>query len=156
MHSRTSIANALAAAFAAGNLDAEALTVRGGKVLGARARWLRPLARRVAEAFAGKVRPRKEAIARFILGDRGFARAYAKHDLRVTGKGIRADMLPIEAVSGWGVPPICTIGELADWLTLTTGQLDWFTRPGWNRPRSRQDHYRYRTLTKRFGQVRIK
>jgi RNA-directed DNA polymerase len=57
-----------------------------------------------------------------------------------------------------GLPVIESIGDLADWLSLTTSELDWFAdlkglgyKPG--NPRLR--HYNYRILPKRSGGIRL-
>jgi hypothetical protein len=60
--------------------------------------------------------------------------------------------------SGWDLPPIETIGELADWFGVSCGHLDWYAdlgdfarRPGGGKLR----HYRYTIVTKRSGGVRL-
>lgn len=160
MHSRKSIAGALASAFVAGSLDAEELVERGSRVLGQRWAWLRPLAQRVARAYSGKVRPRKAALEKFILHDGGFSRAYFEYDLHLTyDPGNRPTMCPLDAANAWGVRyPISTARELADWLGVSVGELDWFAdRRGleYKRYAPKLSHYRYRTLTKRFGEFRL-
>ncbi len=161
MHSRQTIARALASAFVAGSLDVEELVERGSRIMGSRGRWLRPLARRIARAHGGTLRPRKTAIEKFILFDQGFARAYAKYDLRLAYElgGDRPAMCPIDPARAWDVhSPISTTGELADWLGVSIGELDWFAdrrRLESKQARPKLRHYRYRALTKRFGQVRL-
>ena len=80
MQSYATIVRALSVAFVAGEIDADALAENGSRIMGKRWRWLRPLARRVVERFGGRPRPRHTAVARFILSDRGFSRAYERHD----------------------------------------------------------------------------
>jgi len=67
-------------------------------------------------------------------------------------------MQPVEAAAAWDLPAIATSGELAQWLSITPAELDWFAdlkrltlRP--DCPKLR--HYRYTVLTKRSGSVRL-
>lgn len=57
----------------------------------------------------------------------------------------------------WSVPSIATPGELAAWLGLTPGQLDWFSDvQGRERTaRTPLHHYRYRWIGKPGGGVRL-
>ncbi len=67
-------------------------------------------------------------------------------------------MCPISVAQAWGLPPILTAGELADWLGVSNTELDWFAGlRGFESRRSqgRLRHYHYRPLAKRFGQVRL-
>lgn len=160
MSSSDSIANALSSAFVAGELDEEELVQRGTRVLGRRWQWLRALARRIVQAFAGTVRPRKIAVEKFILSDRGFERACDVHDLWLEfSLDNRPIMSPIEAARAWDVYyPISTTKELADWLGVSLGELDWFADPRrleCKQKHSKLRHYYYRLLPKRFGQVRL-
>ena len=48
---------------------------------------------------------------------------------RASGAGrlaISAEMCPIAAAAGWELPPLRSMGELADWLGISTGELEWF------------------------------
>lgn len=160
MHSRKSIAKALASAFVAGSIEVEELVERGSQLLGRRWRWLRPLARRLAQAHDRAVRPRSSALERFILRDQGFHQAYRKHDLRLAYELVnRPTMCPIDAANAWDAYyPISTTRELADWLKLTVSELDWFAdqrRLESKQRRMKLRHYHYRTLTKKSGQLRL-
>ncbi|NLS91709.1 MAG: RNA-directed DNA polymerase [Planctomycetaceae bacterium] len=152
-------ARALSAAFLAGDFDVDGLVVRGSRVLGKRRRWLRPLARRAVETFAGRPRPRRVTLAEFILGDPGFLQASRRHGLRpATLPTAPSIMCPVGAAESWQIPSIRSAGELADWLGVTIGELEWFAdrrslEYKWNHGRLR--HYHYRPLTKRSGQVRM-
>ncbi len=159
MHSSGVIARALAAAFVAGRIEIEGLVDRGSDLLGKRWRWLRPLARRLCDTYACRPRPRQIAVANFILGDEGFARACEKHDLNVLARlAAPARMSPVAAATSWGVPAIRTPGELADWLGISVSHLDWFAdrrNLEYKRSQGRLRHYHYRPLVKRFGHVRL-
>ena len=159
MQSRATLARTLSKAFVAGEIDVDTLVESGGRILGKRWRWLRPLARRVVERFGGRPRPRQTAVARFILSDRGFARACEKHELRIAdGLAVTSIMCPISVARAWRLPPILNTGELADWLGVRNDELDWFADLRTLESKSSQGrlrHYRYRPLTKRYGQVRL-
>ena len=154
------IARALAAACLAGNLEVDEVADRWGRTMGRRWRWLRPLARRVLAEFAGDARTRESVVARFIASDPGFRRAAFKHDLRVAEVLIASGplMSPVRAAEAWQIPSLRTAGELAQWLGIAPRQLDWFAdrrslESKWHRGPLR--HYHYRTVAKRFGQVRL-
>jgi hypothetical protein len=72
-----SLLKVLAGSFLAGELSVEQVTGRGMQTLGRRWRWLRPLARRYVDAFAGKTRPTRRDVAQFLAQDQGFLRVYA-------------------------------------------------------------------------------
>ena len=60
---RVVLIDGLAEAFLSGPWDLESLVDRGGRVLGRRYRWLRPLARRILSAFPRGPRPRAARLA---------------------------------------------------------------------------------------------
>lgn len=161
MHSHSAIAGALAAAFLAGELEVDGLVDRGGRLLGRRWRWLRPLARRVAGAWSGRTRPRRASLKTFILADRGFARACEETEDDFGLANLVAaptTMRPVEAARTWPVAPLPNAEELARWLDVPARHLQWFADlRSWEQKRSRGRlrHYHYRPLTKRFGQVRL-
>src|SRR4051812_45225542 len=63
----------------------------------------------------------------------------------------------------WSLPAITTMPELAAWLDVTVGELDWFANcTCWNTQRSNStprstalSHYRYRWLAKPTGGLRL-
>jgi RNA-directed DNA polymerase len=159
MHSNAVIARALAAAFLADAFDVERCVDRGAQLLGRRWRWLRPLARRINDAFNGRTRPRQIELVGFLLGDKGFLRAAENRELtlsdRLTGPPM---MSPVAAAASWGVPEIRSSGELADWLGIAINDLQWFAdlrALECKRNKGRLRHYHYRTMSKRFGQIRL-
>src|SRR5260370_3660195 len=67
-------------------------------------------------------------------------------------------MRPVAAVQGWKVPGIEAGGELADWLSLSDDELEWFAdlKGLGNKVRSgKLQHYHYRISQKRWGGVRL-
>ena len=159
------IARRLAAAMLAGDWELDQLVERGGRILGKRWRWLRPLARRIIAAFAGQFRPAFDALAQFIDHDPSFQRACKRQMESDDGILIFAALLPRPAMNArhgppaqWRLPDLPTPGSLADWLKLSPGELDWFAdcqgrEQHW--PAGPLRHYRYRWVPKRSGGLRL-
>lgn len=101
---------------------------RAVRTLGRSRRWLRPLARRYVETFAGRTRPRHRDVVRFLLDDPGFEQARAKYRNEISIAEWLPEpqhMQPVAAAQGWALPVIETLGDLADWLCLSIGELEW-------------------------------
>jgi hypothetical protein len=67
-------------------------------------------------------------------------------------------MQPAGAAARWDVPPIESVGALADWLGLEIGDLLWFADLkglGYRLKRPQLRHYHYRVLTKPSGNIRL-
>lgn len=67
-------------------------------------------------------------------------------------------MQPVAAAEPWAVPAITSQGDLADWLCLSTAELEWYADlkglcAKLENPRLR--HYHYRILAKRAGGIRL-
>jgi RNA-directed DNA polymerase len=156
-----SLVRMLARSFLAGEPSVEQMVARGDRLLGKEWRWLRPLARRYAEAFAGGPRPRHRDVVQFLLRDPGFLRAWSRYfnELAVAQwLNEPQRMLPMEAAAAWDVPPIESAGDLAAWFGLTPGELDWFADLkglGCKRNGPRLGHYHYRILAKTSGGIRL-
>jgi len=147
-----------------GRGDGNAIAARLVQTLGHDWRWIRPMARRYVARFQSAVRPGRRSVVQFLKTDEGLARA-----LRVHGKSVRiaewlapaAIMQPHRAARNWAVPALETVGALAEWLKLTTGELEWFA--DLKRMMARRDdgfecalsHYHYRILAKPGGDVRL-
>ncbi len=133
MSARTIIAANLASAFLAGAWSLEGLVRRGAQACGGRFGWLRPLARRTLAAFPAAPRlPEVRTLRDFLLHDGGFGLAWADHCRRQENLLHRVYRAPnrMTPANGspmsWGVPVLTTPAALADWLGLSTGELDWF------------------------------
>jgi len=156
-----SLLKALAGSFLAGELSVEQVTARGMHTLGRRWRWLRPLARRYVDAFAGKTRPGRRDVVRFLAQDQGFLRARLKYSRKLSVKHWLTDpqqMQPAPAARTWDIPAITSSGDLAKWLGISAGELEWFADlKGLRFRKSGQQlrHYHYRILLKRSGSVRL-
>jgi RNA-directed DNA polymerase len=159
MHSNAVVARALATAFLAGRFDIDGCVDRGAQLLGRRWRWLRPLARRISDAFDGRARPRQIELVGFLRCDRGFLRATEESELRLFDRlAGPPTMSPVAAAASWGVPEIRSPGKLAAWLGIAVNDLEWFAdlrSLEYKRNKGRLRHYHYRTMSKRFGQIRL-
>jgi RNA-directed DNA polymerase len=93
--------------------------------------------------------------------DRGFQRACALYRDKVSIAEWLIEpqrMQPVAAAQQWDLPVIETVGDLASWLSLHPGELEWFAdlkglcdKPG----NPKIQHYHYRILTKRSGGIRL-
>ncbi|HTR36497.1 MAG TPA: reverse transcriptase family protein [Bryobacteraceae bacterium] len=134
---------------------------RAVQTLGRSWRWLGPLARRYVERFAGGTHPRHRDVVRFLADDPGFRNALRKHRREISIAEWLAEpqrMQPVAAAKGWDLPVIATVGDLADWLCLSVGELEWFAdlkELGNKLRRPKLQHYHYRILPKRSGGVRL-
>jgi RNA-directed DNA polymerase len=155
------VISVLARSLLAGEPAVGALQARAARTLGRSWRWLRPLARRYVETFAGGTRPRHRDVVRFLLNDAGFARAHKKYRSEISIAEWIAEparMQPVAATEGWGLPAIESLGDLADWLCLNPDELEWFAdlKELGNKLRNpKLRHYHYRFLPKRSGGVRL-
>jgi hypothetical protein len=137
------------------------LVARTSQTLGRPWKWLRPLAKRYQKAFSNGLRPRHRDVVKFLSEDAGFLRALNKH-----ADAIRIEhwlnppqpMQPVRVGEAWPIPAIETVGALADRLSVTPSELDWFAdlkAIGYKDPRPRLRHYSYRILRKPSGTVRL-
>ncbi|MCA9263165.1 MAG: RNA-directed DNA polymerase [Planctomycetales bacterium] len=98
-------------------------------------------------------------MARFILSDRGFLRAYERHNLQLVELLTTAPvMLPLPTAEGWEVPQLPEVNDLADWLGVSLATLHWLAdtrclESKWNRGKLR--NYYYRPLAKKQGTIRL-
>jgi RNA-directed DNA polymerase len=154
------LVHGLAEAFLAGPWDIDGLVDRGGRVLGRRYRWLRPVAKRVLAAYANPPRPRVVRLAGFLWEDPGFQRAHSRDTLGLQFTiWQKPEMTPAPgAPASWLVPAIATPAHLAGFLDLAPNQLDWFadcqSREGAD-PDEPLRHYRYRWAGKPSGSFRL-
>jgi RNA-directed DNA polymerase len=152
----------LARAFLAGEPAVEHVIARARRTLGRHWRWLRPLAERYIETFAGRTRPRRRDVVQFLSRDSGVARARSKYrqELRVEQwLSEPQQMQPAEAAAAWDVPSIESVAALADWFQLTPGELAWFADLRGLAYRRKDNpqlrHYHYRVLAKTSRGIRL-
>ncbi len=159
--SASAVVSALARSLVAGQLAIEPVHARAVRTLGRPWRWLRPLASRYVETFAGRNRPRHSEVVRFLLNDPGFksARAKYRHELSIAEWLSEPQrMQPVAPAQRWGLPVIETERDLAQWLSVNTCELEWFADLkgfGAKLTRTKLQHYHYCILPKRSGGVRL-
>ena len=155
------VISVLARSFLAGEPIADDVHMRAARTLGRPWRWLRPLAHRYVEAFAGRTRPRHRDVVQFLLADDGFQFAQSKYGHEVSIAQWLTEpqrMQPVPAARRWSLPVIESAGSLAEWLSLSDGELEWFAdlKGLGNKLRNpKLQHYRYRILPKRSGGIRL-
>jgi hypothetical protein len=155
------VISALARSLLAGDQAVDDVHARAVRTLGRPWRWLGPLATRYVEVFAGRARPRHRDAVRFLLDDPGFKQACAKYPHKISIAEWLAEpqrMQPVAAARQWDLPVIESVGGLADWLSLSTGELEWFAdlKALGNKLRNAKlQHYTYEIRSKRSGGLRL-
>jgi hypothetical protein len=158
---RPSPISALARAFLSCPPDARQIAKAAAGALGRNWRWLRPLAKRYAQAFARAPRPRHRDVVEFIHRDARFSEAWSKYPHRISVAHhltVPQRMQPVAAAARWEIPAIESVGALAQWLELDPSELDWFAdlKSLTCKTASPQlRHYHYRVLLKQSGNVRL-
>jgi RNA-directed DNA polymerase len=158
--SRKSLAFALAEAFLSGPADLEQMVDRAALVLGKRYRFIRPLAGRVLAAFGVQARVRSVRVAEFVSADRAFQRALERNNPSIHfARWASPVMTPAAGPpSSWTVPAITTPAELASFLEVGPGELDWFADIQGRERTCRVEalrQYRYRWVAKPSGSFRL-
>ncbi len=151
-----SVIQALAAALAGGEAAADPIVERCTAALGQRWRWLRPLALRYLAFHEEKPWARRRELIVFLHEDRRLRHALARHRGEIVV--VQRFAPPMEMRPKWPVPPIATPGDLADWLGLTPGELDWFAdlkALGYKDPNPKLRHYHFQVFEKSGGSVRL-
>jgi hypothetical protein len=125
------VAENLAAAFLGGAWSLDALVRRGRQACGWKGHWLRTLAQ---SALSGcgpdPKRIRRDDLTRFILRHPAFRWAWDYfHILPLRRIDWPApEMVPAAGTpSSWNVPKLTSPHQVAEWLRLTPGQLDWYS-----------------------------
>ncbi len=161
VHDRSLIARAIADAFVAGEWEPLAMSSRAVCALSASApgSWLVRLATRI-RARLSEPPVRIAVLTAAIQRDLGFQRSLTKLTLRVVAPSTTpARMrLPIRASLAVGQPSLDTLFDLASWLCLTPGELDWFAGVHGGERRagpSALRHYRFHTALKPSGRARL-
>ncbi len=109
------VARGLAEALVAGPWRLDDLVERGGRAVGRRGRWLRPLVRRLLGAIGEGPRPSALRVAAWLLDDARFRDVFDTHEIALSGRSTPpAVMDPAPgAPAGWAVPEITTAVALA-------------------------------------------
>ncbi len=149
---RVDLARALAAGFIAGEWTGSGLGVSGATVLGRRPAWLAPLVTQVLELYPRAPADRPRELAANIAACPAAARAGQ------TGAVVRPVVATQMLTNRWRLPTIDHLADLADFLDLDPGDLDWFSDPR-RLARSASDvrlaHYRVSHRPARSGAVRV-
>lgn len=155
------VISVLARSFLAGEPIPDEVYGRGLRTLGRPWRWLRPLAHRYVETFAGHTRPSHREVVRFLLADEDFRRARSHFRSQISIAEWLPEpqrMQPVAAAAGWKLPQIESTGDLADWLCLSPTELEWFADLkglAYKAGQAKLQHYHYRVLPKSSGGIRL-
>lgn len=148
---RRSLADALAGAFLSGTWTRPGLVETGAVVLGARRRWLGPLARTVLDFYPRPPLDRPRELAAVIEDCEHFSAAWENAASR--GRPLAPTVFPVARTRmvrrRWPVPEIDDVAGLAEFVRLDLARLDWLadTRGYQRRTHQRLLHeYRYRWL----------
>lgn len=157
------VARGLARAFLAGETSVFELRARGARALGRKWPWLNRLVREILFDCGEPLRPTQhDEVVRGILKFDAFRAAFENDG---TVPVIRAHFpfhstmgRPPRALAHVALPALATPGDLAAWLELTPGELDWFADiAGWGSTCRDEAlrHYRYQWRPKSNGGVRL-
>jgi hypothetical protein len=153
-----SLAEALAAAFLAGPWSARAMAARAARAVSRRPPWLARLAAQVRGAFGAPPVDRFETLVRTVCADEALQDACTRGEAPRVHRVFEVSLGMTEASQGWDVPRLDTPGDVARWLELNIGALEWLV--DWRglgrhaRPAPLR-HYVERWVPKRSGGARL-
>ncbi len=152
-------ARKLARLLLAGPFTVREATNRVRASLGRCPRWLsRGLTRWVPEIGEG-ARPRQQRVQARVRSNAGFQTAFHSRQLRLPASPPMSAMLPASgAPQTWNLPKLTSTHDLAHFLHLTIGELEWFAdlkSINSKTLKARLTHYRYRWQPKRVGSARL-
>lgn len=141
------VATALSHAFlAAEDWSKPALINAGANVLGARRRWLGPLAGHILGLYHRRPSDAPRELAAVVLGSEAFKTAVEKAATARKPITLAHYVVRPAVAREAHVPRLHTLAELAELLGLDVGELEWFADPRqWNRTATSKwlQHYRY-------------
>jgi RNA-directed DNA polymerase len=140
----------LAEAAVAGTWQSAEVAKRLHRAMGTRPRGLIGLARRLLASFPDP--PTAQQVLRVLRTDPLYP------ELPATIRQVFWSPAMMRPTRGWDVPTLRTTVELAHWLDLTVGELDWFADVQGRNPRQadpRRQHYTHRWVPKRGGRYRL-
>ena len=162
---RESLAVALVESFLGGSWTIAGLSSRASSIFAIERprQWLDSLVTAVLVAFpANAPRPTVRTLKSFVINKTRISRVERREgETRLKRRGFhwKPSMQPAEGEpSRWTIPEIVSPGQLADWLGLTSGELDWFAdRADWgcDSPNEPLRHYRYQWIQKPSGGLRL-
>jgi RNA-directed DNA polymerase len=110
----------LANAFLAGSWTLRSLMTRGKRACPHRGHFIRAIVRKVLKVFGAQAPPSFDALLAFLLRDP------PSHLLMGECFWIPGTMAPRgTAAQSWKVPALTSTGQLAEWLEISHGHLDW-------------------------------
>lgn len=149
----------LASAMTAGRFDEPALNERCSKLFRGLPLWLSRLINRVLDTFGPGARPSFRRLLRFLRADTSLIDKWKKSPRSIYLHHFPAQFAPASrSVEQWTVTPLRSKEELANWLKLDSGLLDWFAdRRSLGRFHGTGPlcHYNYQWRRKRGGAVRL-
>ena len=120
-------------------------------------RWVGSLVRRLFQLYPERKPPERKELARFLVKDRRLRTAIQKLEPppRFNLQAATAPrMAPVcDRFRLWPLPSLTSKLELAEWLGVTSAEVDWLTRSRRDRP-VEKEHYRYRWVP-RPGRPRL-
>lgn len=144
----------------AGELTAAEMTPRLVKALNRTPPWLKPTLKAFEKQFATGARPKPSTVARWLRTRREFVRDLVLRKIHI--QPIIAPQLAMTPSPGapriWTLPQILDLSALADWLNITPGELNWFSRPYRRLATDRsgaRNHYNVLLIPKRSGGGRL-
>lgn len=160
------IARGLAHALAASADDRDQARDHLACALGRDWRWLDAVQKSVRQRFGvyggETLQVRHEELVAFLAGRPALLSALESIDEQPRLVGYfsfhpRMGAIPV-ALAGTSLPALVTAGDLADWLKIDAGELDWFAgvrvRDG-RRLSEPLNHYRYKWVAKSNGGIRL-
>ncbi|GAA1914524.1 reverse transcriptase family protein [Nocardioides hwasunensis] len=120
---RPELARALAAGFLAGEWTRAGLTASGAVVLGRRPRWLAPLVRQTLDLYPRPPGDRPRELAT------NLARLPAAEKAALAGPQVHPVAETHMIANRWRLPELDRLADLASYLRVTDGELDWFADP---------------------------
>jgi RNA-directed DNA polymerase len=156
MSSQRRVAEALADALLAGEASADGFVARAAWTLGRKPRWLAGFSRRVFRHFgSGLASLQRSRLVEFVQDDSGYRDAWTRtRKPRIFHYPLEpARMAPRPgALAACNLPALATPGDLAKWLGVSVGELDWFADVrGMIEDHGPLCHYTYRWVAKRHG-----
>jgi len=152
-------AERLARVVLAGPFTLVLVTQRVRQALGRCPRWLSPVLKSAVAEFGEGTRPRLVKLARRLRQVPELQQAVLSGRLNFIGVMPRPGMCPATgAPQLWNLPAITSVAELATWLNLSPGELEWFADLRQINHRTKEPrlgHYRYRWVTKQNGGARL-
>lgn len=154
------VAGALADALLAGPWQVDPMTARARRTVGD-ARWLNELVRVAHLGYPTPPADRPRELTRFLMAGPPLPQVFAAaldNDRSIPVVYHRFVSATRMAQLGHAVPTWNTTVELANYLGLTIGELDWFADTQGREIRvgdERLRHYRYRLLAKKHGGFRL-